>query len=367
MKKLSMNQQAFFALLKAGLWEQDDLRLSQFNDIDFSAIYDLAEKQTVIGLVTTGIEHINDVTVPSAVVNKFVGKSMKVEKGNKAMNEFLEWFVERLRERDVHAILVTGQGIAQCYEKPLWRVSGDIDLLLDDTDYEKAKVMLTPLSVDVEKENKIIKHIGMTMQGGLVVELHGTLHSRLSRRVERVNDEVQRDVFDGGKVRSWKNGGTTVLLPSPDNDVIYVFTHILHHYYIGGIGLRQICDWCRLLWTYRESLDLSLLESRIRRAGLMSEWKVFAALAVDWLGMPAEAMPLYSPDKKWSRKAKSVVGFVLKCGNFGHNRKAQDSGKVRSAWSKTIDFANHACVFPLDSLKFYFHFLIDGIVLAFDK
>ena len=57
-------------------------------------------------------------------------------------------------------------------------------------------------------------------------------------------------------------------MPGPDNDVVIVFTHFLHHFFIGGVGLRQICDWCRLLWTYRESLDRGLLESRIRKMGL---------------------------------------------------------------------------------------------------
>lgn len=101
------------------------------------------------------------------------------------------------------------------------------------------------------------------------------------------------DVFCGGNVRSWECNGIQVFLPSPDNDVILVFTHFLHHFFIEGVGLRQICDWCRLLYTYKNSLNYGLLESRIRKMGLMSEWKAFASLAVDTLGMPVELMPFY--------------------------------------------------------------------------
>lgn len=43
------------------------------------------------------------------------------------------------------------------------------------------------------------------------------------------------------------------------------------------------------LWTYRDDLDLSLLDDRLRRIGVMSEWKAFGALAVEWLGVPVEA------------------------------------------------------------------------------
>lgn len=363
MKKRSINHQAFFALLRAGLWEQDAL-LSQFAGFDYSAIFALAKEQTVIGLVLAGIEHVTDAMHPEEeVLVRFIGPSLRMERGNKSLNRYVARLIERLRRDSINAILVKGQGIAQCYEKPLWRSFGDIDLLLSDLDYEKAKQVLLPSALKVTEENKALKHIGIKMRPGLVVELHGTLHTRLSRRVDNLVDEVQRDVL-GGNVRQWNQGDTDVLLPSADNDVILVFTHILHHYFLEGIGLRQICDWCRLLWTYRESLNRELLETRIRRAGLMSEWKAFAALAVEWLGMPAEAMPLYSPDKKWSGKAVHIMDFVLECGNFGQNRPSKGKKKVRSAWLKTKDFANHLIVFPFDSIKFFFHFLVDGIKLA---
>ena len=362
---MSNNTLAFFELLRAGLWEKE-ARLSQFKSIDYSAIMQLAENQSVIGLITAGLEQVNGAKVSKEEVLQFVGVTLQLEQQNKAMNEYVASLIEMLRRVDVYAILVKGQGIAQCYERPLWRSSGDIDLLLSDVNYENAKKMLVPLAVDVEKEYRSFMHIGMTMQEGVIVELHGTLHSRLSRRVDRVIDNASKDVLYSGNVRSWQNGRTQVFLPSPDNDVIFVFTHILHHFYIEGIGLRQICDWCRLLWTYRASLNRGLLESRIREAGLMSEWRAFAALAVDWLGMPVETMPLYSSEKKWSRKAKRMIAFVLECGNFGHNRQVT-GGKIGSVWSKTKDFARHSIVFPLDSVKFYFHFLGDGLRLATGK
>lgn len=361
--ELNTSQQAFFELLRAGLWDKE-AHLSQFNEIDYSAIMLLAEEQSVVGLITAGMEHVEDVKVPKEVLLQFIGSTLQIEQQNKAMNNYVARLIEQLRKDDIYAILVKGQGIAQCYEKPLWRASGDVDLLLSDTNYDKAKRVLAPLAVNIESEYKTFKHLGMTMQEGFVVELHGTLHSRLSKRVDGVIDKAQRDVFFSGNVRSWQNGDTQVFLPSPDNDVIFVFTHILHHFYIEGIGLRQICDWCRLLWIYRSEINAKLLEQRLREAGLMSEWRAFAALAVDWLGMPVETMPLFSSDKKWSRKAKRILAFVLACGNFGHNRQNKGGGKLRSAWLKAKDFGNHVWVFPWDSIKFFAHFTVDGIKLA---
>ena len=373
MENLNNNQRAFFELVKAGLWsdtESTDLQSQGFTgSVDWKKVYQLSVEQSVQGIVLSGLEELKakgiELSIPKVLLLQWIGEVQVIEQRNKEMNAFIAELIEKLRKNDIYALLVKGQGIAQCYEKPLWRSSGDVDLLLSDSNYEEAKKVLIPLATDVETEYSHFKHQAMTINGW-EVELHGTLHSRLSKRVDRGIDDAQKDAFYGGSVRSWLNGNTQVFLPGINNDVIFVFTHILHHFYIEGIGLRQICDWCRLLWTYRDSVNRGLLESRIRQMGLMSEWKAFAALAVDWLGMPIEAIPLYSYDRKWSKKAEKIIEFVLETGNFGHNREAA-SGKVGSAWNKMKDFARHTRLFPLDSIKFFFHFVGNGVQVATEK
>lgn len=381
--QLDNNQETFFELVRAGLWEKE-ARLSQFGNIDYAAVLQLAEEQSVVGLVTAGLEQVVDVKVPQEWLLQFIGETLQIEQQNKEMNAFVAKLIEKLRKEDVYAILVKGQGIAQCYERPLWRASGDVDLLLSSDNYEKARTVLVPQAVDVESEYKSFKHLGMTMSGGFVVELHGTMHSRLANRVDRVIDEAQRDVFFAGNVRSEdfkRSSGSNVqvFLPAPDNDVIFVFTHILHHYFIDGIGLRQICDWCRLLWTCRDSLNHRLLEKRLKEAGLMSEWRAFAALAVQYLGMPVEVMPLYPCDvrevrkfKKFKGKTDRIMYFVLESGNFGHNQKRSFSDsyvlkKTLSLWRKFKNFYRHFKVFPFDSIKFFCGFVMSGLDAASRK
>lgn len=369
---LDNNQGTFFELLRAGLWEKD-ARLSPYKEIDYSAIMRLAEEQSVVGVVAAGLEHVIDVKVPQAWALQFAGQAIQLEQRNKAMNVFVAKLIELLRKEDIYAILVKGQGIAQCYEKPLWRSCGDVDLLLSDSNYDKAKKTLLPIATMVETEYTHFKHQGMTINGW-EVELHGTQHSRLSKRVDDGIDATQREVFYGGKVRSWMNGGTQVFLPAPDEDVIFVFTHILHHFFFEGIGLRQICDWCRLLWTYRDSLNHGLLESRIRKMGLMSEWKAFAAFAVKWLGMPAEAMPLFDNNDNHNvnleKKTDKICKFVLEVGNFGHKQRRDYSGmsylrrKFVSVWGRLSDMLRHFQLFPKDSIVFFSGVLRSGLHAA---
>lgn len=369
METEQINIDAFLALVRAGLWtdaESTDLSFQGFTEsVDWEKVYQLAEEQSVIGLVLAGIEHA-DVKPPQELLLQWIGEVQILEQQNKAMNAFIESLIEKLRKNDIYTLLVKGQGIAQCYEKPMWRSCGDIDLFLSDSNYERAKSYLTPLAFSVETEYDYKKHQGMTIDQW-VVELHGNMRCGLSVRMDKTIDDIQNDVFYGGNVRSWMNGHTQVFLPGVDSDVLFVFTHFVKHFYNGGLGIRQICDWCRLLWTYKDSLKLGLLESRLREMGLMSEWKAYAAFAVEYLGMPKEAMPLYSADKKWSRKADKICSFIMEVGNFGHNRDnsyAKHPYLVRKACSmgrRCGDLIRHARIFPLDSFRFFPKIMYDGL------
>ena len=316
MLSLDKNKQAFITLIQAGLW-QKKVSLASYGDVNYEEIYRQAQEQSVVGLVTAGLENVKDVKVSQSIALAMAGEVLQLEQRNRAMNAFIGKLIQRLRNEDIYTLLVKGQGIAQCYERPLWRACGDVDLYLSEYNYEKAKKYLLPVAYNVENEDKKRLHLGMTIDGWMV-ELHGTLRLNLTKRIDRGIDEVHNDVFFNGNVRSWMCGDTQVFLPGVDNDVIFVFTHILQHFFGEGIGLRQLCDWSRLLWSYRESLNCGLLKSRIKKMRMYNEWRAFAALAVKYLGMPAEAMPLYDPSVKWRKKADRIMSLIMESGNFGH-------------------------------------------------
>lgn len=360
---------AFFALVRAGLWEQE-VRLSQFEEIDFNEVYRLAEEQSIVGLISAGLEHVVDVRVPQIEFLTFVGRTVQLEQQNSAMNDFIGVLVDKMRKAGIYTLLIKGQGIAQCYERPLWRSCGDVDLFLNEENYKKAKEFLIPLATNVEPEGVYSNHQGMTIDSW-IVELHGSLRCGLSSTMDRSLDELKNVVFQGGDVRSWTNGKKQVFLPGVDCDILFVFTHFIKHFYIEGLGIRQICDWCRLLWTYRNEIDVALLEKRLRAMGLMTEWKAFGTFAVDYLGMPPESMPLYSSNSRWKKKADRICSFIMEVGNMGHNRNSSYFMKypyvIRKVYSlgrRYGDMIHHAKIFPLDSILFFPKIVYVGLQAA---
>ncbi len=360
------NIQAFLALLQAGLWGDGNPDMRIDGTTDWEEVYRLATEQSVLGLILAGLEH-SDVKPPQMLLLQWIGEVQMIEQRNKEMNTYIAELIENLRESDVYAILVKGQGVAQCYEKPFWRCSGDIDLLLSNDNYNKAKSTLIPIADEVANENTTTKHQALIING-FDVELHGKMPFSLSMRVENGINDILNDLFCRGNVKSWDCNGTQVFLPPPDNDVILVFTHFLHHFFIEGVGLRQICDWCRLLYSYRDSLNYELLKSRIKAMGLMSEWKAFYNLASRYLGMPDLDSELTIHDSRFDKKADRIMELVLESGNFGHNKdlsyRTRYSGmtyKIVAAWRRLKDFASLVPVFPLDAPKFYVTYVLGKV------
>ena len=347
--------QLFCELLKAGLWEKDAL-LMQYGELCFTKLYKLAEEQSVIGLIAAGIEHVKDVVIPRDTVLSFVGNALMIEKRNMAMNSFIKGLFEKLYSIGGTPLLIKGQGIAQCYERPLWRSSGDVDILLDNKSYEYAKQLLSNEADEVEDEIISRLHQGYRF-GPWMVELHGTLRTGLWDSLDNVVNHIQNHALTSSNLRYWYNSDSPILLPPIDDDVLIIFTHIVQHFYKRGIGLRQICDWCRLLWTFKGSINEVLLEERLREMRLITEWKSFGALAVDYLGVPVEAIPFYSFNRRWSRKAKRIFSFVLETGSFGHNRDNSYHNKHSFITRKMISFFRSTrdsisifCIFPKDSI-----------------
>ena len=355
---MTKSHNAFYSLLKAGLFEQD-VRLSEYEVIDFNEVYKIASEQSVAGLVVAGLEHVVDVAAPKDLIFAMVGETLQLEQRNKAMNAFIAQLFVKLQGEGIHGVLIKGQGAGQCYTRPLWRACGDVDLFFDKENYEKAKIYLSSFASHVDLEDKERMHLGMNIDNW-IVELHGTMHSEISNRMDLGVDLVQQDIFENGGIRKWDNDGVEIALPNADNDVIIVFTHFLHHFYIGGIGLRQICDWCRLLWVYKDSLNHKLLESRISKMGLMQEWKCFGELAVKYLGMPKEAVPLLENNGSYHKKARRVMKRILETGNMGHNidesyrwRHSEFVGLMITFGRRLKGFIKLTTIFPHNTPVFF--------------
>jgi hypothetical protein len=79
-------------------------------------------------------------------------------------------------------------------------------------------------------------------------------------------------------------------------------------------------------------------------------------------------MPFYDSSARWKRKARRISRFILRVGNFGHNRDGRIYTRYPYLVYKTISFGRHVgdffeqiLIFPLDSLRVFVKMFTGGM------
>ena len=323
---MTKNEEIFLELLKIGLWGEENYinnlkdNKAFFKDIDWEEVYRHAVAQTMIGILADGINSIglNELKVPQDIKFKLIQHVIRIEQANEKMNIFLPQLYKKLNKADIHAWLLKGQGVAQCYLRPNHRQSGDIDLFfLNKAHYEKAGELLS--KYDNGKETEETEHYAFTING-IVVELHGKIVARTNRKLDRnfipwTKEIAQNEEEIIQKTVTVDPGQTTADFTWPTDSAAHSY-QIVRHYFEGGIGLRQVSDWMRYLYVHHHQINQEQLTAHLKRLGVTKIWQVFGAMAVDFLGCPKECMLLY--DSKYSKDGATILQYILRSGNFGY-------------------------------------------------
>ena len=348
----------FFALLRSGLWNEVPERVPFAGGTDWESLYRLSFEQTVVPLVTDGINRLSRESLPTEPerLDPFLGDMMATAKRNRALDAFIPKLFNVLR--DIPVVLVKGQSLAQDYPDPERRQPGDIDLLLMPDSYEAAKEVLLPKATKVLAEDVAIWHQGMHFRS-IEVEVHGCISTLMSRKLDRQLAALLEQQFKGRPFPVVPIGDAEIPVPEADFNAVYVFVHFLQHYWSGGVGLRQLVDWMIFVSVHKREIHPVILEKRLEEYGLLRVWKVFTGFAQEYLGCPGEKLPLaVKPDPK---KNARIWKYIRRCGNFGKNvdrtRKEEPYlvRKVHSFWRLVVaDRLRHFPVFPKESIRFFF-------------
>ena len=347
----------FFALLRSGLWNEVPDRTLFAGGTDWEALYNLAFRQTVTGIVTDGIDRLPKDCLPPEPerLDPFLGDMMATARRNAKLDAFIPKVFDALQ--GIPVLLVKGQSLAQDYPDPARRQPGDIDLLLPPSSYGAAREVLLPKATRVEEEVPEILHQGM-YYGSIEVEVHGSISTLMSRKLDRQLAAMLEQQFDGRPHPSVTLGGAPVPVPEANFNAIYVFVHFLQHYWSGGVGLRQLMDWMTFVSVHKRDIHPILLETDLDRLRIKHLWEVFTGFAQEYLGCPAEKLPLAAaPD---SRKDARIWRYIRESGNFGKNQDRSRGEepwlvrKVHSFWRLVIcDRLRHVRTFPKESLRFF--------------
>ncbi|MDE5749333.1 MAG: nucleotidyltransferase family protein [Duncaniella sp.] len=358
----------FFSLLRSGLYGKPLTDEELPESIDWEGVVALAQRHGVQGTIIESVQLLPDRLRPYGQTMARMGKfALGLIHANMILDRTVGKLVAFLREHGVDGVLLKGQGVARYYRKPQMRQSGDIDFYVGNEVYQKA-VDLCNVGLNVNKKTSYeTEQHYVFYTDGVEIELHRLATERHShQKGHELQKWIVEELEGSAKRRALVLGGTEVALPSYDFDALYIFYHAWHHLITGGIGLRQLCDWAMIFNYHSDDIDTDKLKDNIHRFGLTRGWKLFAYIAVKYLGVEEDKIPLYDP--RHAKRYERVMKEIVLQGNFGTFSK---SGVKKDGYRLSDEIEKFRCIteyslalfpiIPAEAVTIYFKRAFSGI------
>ncbi len=357
-------QLLFQMLLRNALWDTPVKKTFEPTTDQWNQIMVCARRQAVTALVAEAVlRHQHLWTLDSMLKKKLQMTVVANVQENERLNKVLAAVTQLLNEHGIRSVLLKGQGVALNYPKPELRCCGDIDLYVGKQNYVKACQLMAQCVENLENATETKKHLHVLYMGESI-ELHRVTEDMEGRKFNNYFQTVTMDCLDRNELPSHCFNGTDVLLPPDDYNAFYIFEHLWHHFLDGGIGFRQLCDWVRFLHVHYRDINHTQLKLHLKGMGLWYPWLVFASIAVEQLGLPADECPFYNV--LYSGDALRIVRLIYREGNFGkfnplalkrHKKEKYIVKKCLSLRLHSQRFLTIARVFPREVSRRYGHFL----------
>ncbi|MQN70320.1 nucleotidyltransferase family protein [Segatella copri] len=289
--------------------------------IDWRQLYNFASRQALLGFCFDGIERLTKEFSEELKQNPmgrdllmtWMGKAQQIRRQNMKVNAVASKLFSMLREDGLRCCILKGQGNALMYPNPYSRTPGDIDVWVNAsreqiTEYAKKHF---------EIGDDIRFHHLETSVDGVPVELHffpGIMNNpiynaRLQKWFKR-NADLQCS-----NVVSLPNGIGEIAIPTTAFNVVYQLTHLYHHFFDEGIGMRQIIDYYYVVNNDELLVIRDTLQRELKYLGL---WKFAGAVMYvlhETLGLSEEKMIAPMDEKR----GKLLLAEILEGGNFGQH------------------------------------------------
>ena len=313
-----INTSSFFVFLRYCLGGKSDVS-EMIAGMDWQQQYSFASKQAILGLFFDGIERLGKEYPEELRLNPigrellmtWMGKAQQIRRQNMKVNAVASKLFSMLREDGLRCCILKGQGNALMYPNPYSRTPGDIDVWVNAsreeiTEYAKKHFKLGD---DIRYQ-----HIETSVDG-VPVELHffpctmnNPIYNTSLQKWFKRNADLQCS-----NVVSLPDGIGEIAIPTTAFNVIYQLTHLYHHFFDEGIGMRQIIDYYYIVNNDELLVIRDTLQRELKYLGL---WKFAGAVMYvlhEALGLSGEKMIAPMDEKR----GKLLLAEILNGGNFG--------------------------------------------------
>lgn len=315
----------FFQVLRLAIGSSTDI--PQIQKEEWRSIYEIAQKQSLLGIIFDGIQKMSDATKATGdsmemdinLLMNWMGICRQIEKRNHQLDEAVGKVTAWFEKKGFRSSILKGQGNALMYPCPGHRTAGDIDIWVSEKPSEVIQFVhsLSP------KEKASYHHIAFPAINGIPVEVHyrpcylqNPLHNHRLQKYFRKTSEEQF-------LHKVRIEDVEFAIPTARFNVIYQLVHIYNHLFQEGIGLRQMVDYYFVLVNNDELLVIrDTLQRELKHLGL---WKFAGAVMYvqhEVLRLSEENMIAPMDEKR----GKMLLAEILSGGNFGQYDERYDFG-----------------------------------------
>ena len=332
MEALTLYQNQFLSLIKAGLWGNEPEKALFDENTDWKEIYEISRKQTVLGIVLDGIELLPENIRPQkSLYLKWCADVISIEDANLKLNEEVVNLFNFLHDNDINPILLKGQGIAQYYRNPLHRSCGDIDIYIGKKNYEKVNELLSQEGFSYDKWSLL--HMAFKWHN-VDVENHRLIAHMISPIAQQRLENLVKKWLQPNLLNSVIINGNDISTPPVNFNAAYLLLHSIDHILWEGIGLRQSCDWAIFLNSQHKKIDWESVKDILEKLGILNGWKIFGAMAVKYLGLsPKDIFIEFNQEDE--KEADKLIEDIFQRGNFGfftNNLQTKKYHFIRQKW-----------------------------------
>ena len=309
-----------FDFLKYCLDRKDNMS-NVVADIDWQQLYSFASKQAILGLCFDGIERLGKEypeelkqnPIGRGLLMTWMGAAQQIRSQNMKVNGVAAKFYSKFRDDGLRCCILKGQGNALMYPNPYSRTPGDIDVWVNASREEITEYAKRHFNLE---DDIRVHHLETTMDG-VPVELHffpctmnnPIYNARLQKWFKR-NADLQCS-----NVVSLPDGIGEIAIPTTAFNIIYQLTHLYHHFFDEGIGMRQIIDYYYVVNNDELLAIKDTLQKELKHLGLWKFARAVMYVLHETLGLSEEKMIAPMDEKR----GKLLLAEILNGGNFGRH------------------------------------------------
>ena len=256
---VSKQHQIFFDFLRFSIGPKSEIP-SSLKEADWKALYAIAQKQCLVGILFDGIKKLpaEHVGMEKELLLQWMAESQMLEKANVRLNDAAIQVSEWFRKKGLRTCILKGQGNALLYPNPYSRTPGDIDIWVEGGD----KRVISFVRSISPHEKACYHHIEFPSYKGVEVEVHYRPSFLLcfwhNRKLQKYYERVKEEQFSH-LVMLGEQG--EIAIPTAEFNLIFQLTHIFSHLMNEGIGLRQLLDYyyvlCDFYKVYQKSSKIT--------------------------------------------------------------------------------------------------------------